>query len=114
MDPICFNPHTENRPTGGYCRGDKVRIPAGIAVASMRPARRSWVSKRAQVVCVDHELPGQYVSVGEALEEYKQDLIKHGYDLTKLEAWKRDNAPEFYRMVVLIDLPSVRWAGVGG
>lgn len=114
MEPIVFNPHTDKRPTGGFCHGDKVRIPAGVAVASMHPTRGGWISKRAQVVRIDHELFGRYVSVGEALGEYKLDLAKRGYDLSMLEAWKRDNSPEFYHMMVLVDLPSIRWAGSGG
>lgn len=114
MEPIYFNPQTDKRPTGGYCSGDKVRIPAGTSVTSMNPSRRGWISKRAQVVRVDHELFGRYVSVSEALGEYRQDLAKRGYDLSTLETWKRDNSPEFYRMMVLINQPSIRWAGSGG
>jgi hypothetical protein len=114
MEPICFNPSTDARPTGGFRGGDRVRVPAGTEVRSTHPNRKCWISARSQVVLINHELHGRFVPVDEALGEYKQTLIQQGYDLSKLDAWKRDNSPEYYRMMILIDAPTVRWAGAGG
>lgn len=114
MEPIYFNPHTDPRPVKTIARGTQVRVPSGVCVRSTHPARKSWLSKRSQVVKVDHELSGRYVSVREALDEFKASLKDQGFDLSILEKWEENNSPEFYRMMVLIDPPTVQWAGTGG
>lgn len=114
MEPIYFNPLTDKRPSGGFCRGDRIRVLVGVEVSSTHPSRKRWTTRRSQVVRVAHELAGRYVTVQEVLDEHSDALIKQGFDLSKLEAWKRDNSMEFYRMMVCIDPPSVRWAGAGG
>jgi hypothetical protein len=35
-------------------RGTRVRIPAGVTVTSTHPRRRTWTTKRSQVVTVHH------------------------------------------------------------
>lgn len=114
MEPIYFNPQTDPRPSAKIARGTKVRVPSGVCVRSTHPGRKNWLSKRSQVIKVDHELGGRYVPVREALTEYRGSLEGQGFDLSTLEKWKLDNSAEFYRMMVLIEPPSIRWAGTGG
>lgn len=111
---VYFNRLIDKRPSKGFQRGDRVRVPAGVTVRSTHPTRKSWTTKRAQTVRVDHEMSGRYIPVREALDLHRAELTKQGFDLSKMEAWERDNAPEYYRMMVQIEESSVRWAGTGG
>ncbi len=115
MQPIIINPLKEKWPGKQHFKpGSFAIIPKGVTVRTMHPARDEYVTARAQKVRVDHTLPGRYVSVREALEEYRPLLEKQGFDLTELQRWRADNTAEYYRCMVRIEEPTVRWAGSGG
>lgn len=115
MKPIIINPHKEAWPGKlAFEPGTFAVIPKGVKVRTMHPSRDEYVTARAQKVRVNHMLPGRFVSVREALEEYRQRLEGQGVDLSELERWRKENAPEYYRCMVRVEEPSVRWAGSGG
>lgn len=106
MKPFTYNPHCDLRPASAFQSGDLVRIPKGVPVRTMHPSRNEYVTARAQRVKVDHTLSGRFVSVREALEEYRQRLEGQGFDLSELEQWREQNTPEYYRCMVRVEAPS--------
>lgn len=109
-----IDPHADWPIKSPFRPGEEVILPKGVEVRTMHPSRDSYVTARSQKVRIDHCLPGRFVSVGEALREYRPFLEKDGFDLSTLEEWRDRNAPEFYRRMVMVDQPTVRWAGSGG
>jgi hypothetical protein len=97
-------------------RGQKVMIPAGVAVRSTNPSRPSYVTKRAQMVTVRIILPGQSVPNHWALgdKDYRRPLEAKGFDFAPLEALRASNSPEYYNGHVAVSNPMVTWAGAGG
>lgn len=95
-------------------KGAKVRLPKGTLVRSLNPKRKEYVLVRAQVVTVNHVLSGMWVSVREALGDFRTRLEAAGFDLSELERWKRENTIDFYCAMVQITEPAVRWPGTGG
>lgn len=115
MKPIIINPHKEAWPGKlAFEPGTFAVIPKGVKVRTMHPSRDEYVTARAQKVRVNHMLPGRFVSVREARNKYRAKLESEGFDLSCLDQWYSDNAPEYYRCMVQIEEPSVRWAGSGG
>lgn len=114
MQPVTIDPGTDWPLKHAFRPGDVVRIPQGATVHSTHPARKEYVTVRAQKVKVHHLLSGRFVSVREALDEHRAQLQTQGLDLSDLERWRTDNAREYYVRMVQIEGPSVRWAGTGG
>jgi len=114
MQPVTIDPSTDWPLKSAFRPGDVVRIPQGVTVHSTHPTRKEYVTARAQKIKVHHLLSGRFVSVREALDEYRALLKAHGFDLSELERWRTDNLREYYLRMVQIDEPSVRWAGTGG
>lgn len=115
MQPNIINTLKDKWPgKKAFKPGSYAVVPKGVTVKTMHPARDEYVTSRAQKVRVHHMLAGRFVSVREALEEYRSRLEKQGFDLTGLERWREENTTEYYRCMVQVEEPSVRWVGSGG
>ena len=97
-------------------RGQKIVIPAGVTVRSMKPGKADYVTKRSQTVTIHMFINGQSVRPRVALgdKDYFYPLKEKGFDFSQLEAWREANAPEYYHSYVPISNPKVSWAGAGG
>jgi hypothetical protein len=114
VKPILFNPQTETPAKAVLQKGAVLRLPNGVDVRSTHPTRKSYTLQRAQVVQVHGTISGRYVSMCEALEEYRVVFDTRGVDMSQLEIWQNENAIEYSTLMVELDEPAVRWAGTGG
>lgn len=114
MSLVLFDLRTESKPAAlPFRKGDTVRLPAGTEVRSTHPVKKIYKISRAQNVVIHHTLPGRFVSVREALDEF-QDKLTRGSDLAQLKLWRDENAAEYYHVIVQVDEAAICWAGTGG
>lgn len=114
MKPVIVKSTGHFRPESTFKPGQTVLIPKGVKVHSTHPARKNYITARAQKVKIHHCMLGQFVSVDQALHEYRPRLEEEGFDLSILEQWKTQNAPELHEYLVQVKPPAVCWAGSGG
>lgn len=97
-------------------QGQKVVVPAGTLVRSMKPGVDPYLTKAQRTVTVRMLMPGQSVPARLALgdKDYYKPLEAAGYDFTALEKLRDENYAAFSELFVPITNPSITWAGAGG
>jgi hypothetical protein len=114
MQPFYFDSRTASAPPVSFKRGQQVRLHEGALVQSSHPRRKVLVNQRDRVVRIQHVDAATFVSVREALNEYHDQLVSQGHNLSLFRSWSDSNAPEFHHVRVELNKPRLVWAGVGG
>ena len=101
--------------------GERVRLNKGTLVQTVKGLREL---KRAQVVTIDHILPGASVCVGRVLSgvgshlnfssRYDMEAVQETYGSTNLESLRGQMEEENSLLFLPLKPPSIRWAGSGG
>lgn len=112
--PLVTAPSIESIPHVAFNRGMTVLLKAGAEVKTTNGAKKHYQLKRTQQVKVADVMRGTWVSVNQALSEFKDELLQQGFDLSQLAQWQAQNSMEYYKTMVQIYPPEITWVGAGG